>query len=119
MDSFQQFRNKAKEKADRLKMLEQQEQKQRSHKEAAEKRQQEQQKKREEMYVFRLLFEFQIGWRSDIFERVVRDAYGNLEVLEGTEGPCSICKVPQRTSSYLGELPSTSKYNEVLHSASK
>lgn len=47
MDSFQQFRNKAKEKADRQKLLEQQELKQR-HKEAAEKRQQEQQKKREE-----------------------------------------------------------------------
>ncbi|XP_055903921.1 homeotic protein female sterile-like isoform X2 [Eupeodes corollae] len=47
MDSFQQFRNKAKEKADRLKLLEQQELK-RSQKEAAEKeqkRQQEQQHK--------------------------------------------------------------------------
>lgn len=51
MDSFQQFRNKAKEKADRQKLLEQQEMKQRSHKEAVEKRHQEQ-KKREEMYVF-------------------------------------------------------------------
>lgn len=49
MDSFQQFRNKAKEKADRQKLLEQQEMKQRSHKEAVEKRQQEQQKKREEI----------------------------------------------------------------------
>lgn len=48
MDSFQQFRNKAKEKADRQKLLEQQELKQR-HKEAAEKRQQEQHKKREEL----------------------------------------------------------------------
>lgn len=47
MDSFQQFRNKAKEKADRQKLIEQQEMKQR-HKEAAEKRQQEQ-KKREEI----------------------------------------------------------------------
>lgn len=47
MDAFQQFRNKAIEKADRLKQLEQQELK-RSHKEAAEKRQQEQAKKREE-----------------------------------------------------------------------
>lgn len=51
MDSFQQFRNKAKEKADRQKLLEQQEQKQR-HKEAVEKK--EQLKKREEIdrYVF-------------------------------------------------------------------
>lgn len=49
MDSFQQFKNRAKEKADRQKMLEQAEMKQRSHKEAAEKRQQEQQKKREEI----------------------------------------------------------------------
>ncbi|XP_055307981.1 bromodomain-containing protein 3-like isoform X3 [Sitodiplosis mosellana] len=49
MDSFQQFKNRAKEKADRQKLLEQQEMKQRSHKEAAEKRQQEQQKKREEI----------------------------------------------------------------------
>lgn len=46
MDSFQQFRNKAKEKADRQKLLEQQELKQR-HKEAVEKK--EQQKKREEI----------------------------------------------------------------------
>lgn len=45
MDSFQQFRNKAKEKMDKQKLLEQQEQR-RSHKEAAEKRQQmEQQQK--------------------------------------------------------------------------
>lgn len=43
MDSFQQFRNKAKEKADRQKMLEQQELR-RTQKEAAEKRNQEQQK---------------------------------------------------------------------------
>lgn len=49
MDSFQQFKNRAKEKADRQKMLEQAEMKQRSHKEAVEKRQQEQQKKREEI----------------------------------------------------------------------
>lgn len=49
MDSFQQFKNRAKEKADRQKMLEQAEMKQRSHKEAVEKRQQEQQKKREEV----------------------------------------------------------------------
>lgn len=49
MDSFQQFKNRAKEKADRQKLLEQQEMKQRSHKEAVEKRQQEQQKKREEI----------------------------------------------------------------------
>lgn len=47
-DSFQQFRNKAKEKADRAKLLEQQVLN-RSHKEAAEKRQQEQQKKRDEV----------------------------------------------------------------------
>lgn len=47
MDSFQQFRKKAKEKADIQKLLEQQELK-RSHKEAAEKRQQEQAKKRDE-----------------------------------------------------------------------
>lgn len=43
MDSFQQFRNKAKEKMDRQKMLEQQELR-RTQKEAAEKRNQEQQK---------------------------------------------------------------------------
>lgn len=49
MDSFQQFRNKAKEKADRQKLLEQQELR-RSNKEAAEKRQQEQNKlKRDEV----------------------------------------------------------------------
>lgn len=50
MDSFQQFKNRAKEKADRQKLLEQQEMKQRSHKEAVEKRQaQEQQKKRDDI----------------------------------------------------------------------
>lgn len=56
MDSFQQFKNRAKEKADRQKLLEQQEMKQRSHKEAVEKRQQEQQKKREEIdrYVWQI-----------------------------------------------------------------
>lgn len=51
MDSFQQFRNKAKEKMDRQKLLEQQELK-RSQKEAAEKelkRQQEQQKQKQEI----------------------------------------------------------------------
>lgn len=49
MDSFQAFRNKAKEKADRQKMLEQQELR-RSNKEAAEKRHHEQQKmKRDEV----------------------------------------------------------------------
>lgn len=47
-DSFQAFRNKAKEKLDRQKLLEQQVLN-RSHKEAAEKRQQEQQKKRDEV----------------------------------------------------------------------
>lgn len=47
-DSFQAFRNKAKEKLDRQKLLEQQ-QVNRVHKEAAEKRQQEQQKKRDEV----------------------------------------------------------------------
>lgn len=47
-DSFQAFRNKAKEKADRQKLLEQQQVLNRSHKEA-EKRQQEQQKKRDEV----------------------------------------------------------------------
>lgn len=53
MDSFQQFRNKAKEKIDRQKMLEQQELR-RTQKEAAEKRNQEQQKhvkQREEVEV--------------------------------------------------------------------
>lgn len=49
MDAFQHFRNKAKDRVEREKLLEQQEQKQRSHKEAAEKHKQEQQKKREEM----------------------------------------------------------------------
>lgn len=44
MDSFQQFRNKAKEKADRQKLLEQQELR-RSQKEAADKRQQQEQHK--------------------------------------------------------------------------
>lgn len=63
MDSFQQFKNRAKEKADRLKLLEQQEMKQRSHKEAFEKRQQEQQKKREEIdrYVIQIVFEMKVN----------------------------------------------------------